>query len=40
VDEIRDARRVDEIAQMLGSITDATRDSAAEMLARVRVLKN
>jgi DNA repair protein RecN (Recombination protein N) len=40
VDEIRDARRVDEIAQMLGSVTEATRDSAAEMLARVRVLKN
>lgn len=40
VDEIRDARRVEEIAQMLGSVTEATRDSAAEMLARVKVLKN
>jgi DNA repair protein RecN (Recombination protein N) len=36
VEEIRDARRVDEIAQMLGSITDTTRESALEMLARVK----
>jgi len=36
VEEIHDARRVDEIAQMLGSITDTTRGSALEMLARVQ----
>ncbi len=36
VEEIRDARRVDEIAQMLGSITDTTRESALEMLERVK----
>lgn len=36
VEEIRDVRRVDEIAQMLGSVTDATRESALEMLARVQ----
>ncbi|MGB9592727.1 MAG: DNA repair protein RecN [Anaerolineae bacterium] len=36
VEEIRDARRVDEIALMLGSITDTTRESALEMLARVK----
>ena len=40
VEDIRDARRVDEIAQMLGSVTEATRDSAKEMLARVKALKN
>jgi DNA repair protein RecN (Recombination protein N) len=38
-EEIRGARRVDEIAQMLGSVTDATRDSAQEMLQRVKTLK-
>ncbi|MBC7257966.1 MAG: DNA repair protein RecN [Chloroflexi bacterium] len=36
VEEIRDARRVDEIAQMLGSVTDTTRESAQEMLERVK----
>lgn len=36
VEEIRDSRRVDEIAQMLGSVTETTRESALEMLARVR----